>query len=169
MTITNAFSPQCIVSRSAAFQGSVVPLSRLSDVIFLAWSQFPRPQNLEKIIFFDMANSNTIGTVQQALRLHNPPLTSPPRWPGVTIQIHPSSDAALALLGSTNIHGMALFLIQHPTILGRKTIESITLWNDLTNDEDRHDPDLWHLNGMLTIKSLAADENMDIDAPGEYD
>ena len=76
---------------------------------------------LRYVIQNDVSNPTTLGTVKAALDGK-----TAPEWPGKTFSMGTSQGKAI--LGSPNGIGTAYMLFNHKTQLGRKTVDSITVY-----------------------------------------
>jgi hypothetical protein len=119
----NNFGPAWMARRK---ESKILPDIRAwSDVVFVDWKMQADAtgddiQGLKYVIRYEVANPDTLTTVEQAAG------DSFPQWPGLTFPM--SDERALAILGTPNGAGIAYLLATHKEQLGHKTIESVNVW-----------------------------------------
>ena len=109
-------------------------LSQWSDIVYLTWKQVTseeqRPK-LQAICRRAISNSETKNMLARVLQKNfkKDPVAGTgraPKWPEFK-KITPDMYGFNALLYTPNIRGIVWLLIQHHDLIGKKTIESITV------------------------------------------
>ncbi|KAK5126611.1 hypothetical protein LTR85_009545 [Meristemomyces frigidus] len=124
-------------------QGNALPTVQLrqwSDVVFLSWAHITTAEqqaNLRYVFRRVIRNEDTINVINTIARKKG--LKScfkvkqcewqVPVWPGIVVE--QGDDGFTALLGSPNGRGVAWLLVQHKAAMGKRTVKSIRMWNDL--------------------------------------
>lgn len=137
----NTYSPQnkLIIcdNNEKATQAKEPPQLFWSDVVFAGWKEqcekvgLP-PSGLDYISRSHIINSITRGIIKHAYSKSQPgtPINEEIIW----LPSGNTKEGFLALLGSPNGYGIAKFLLEHETALGRKTIASVVTQNVVLTD-----------------------------------
>lgn len=127
----------------AAFPvGAPMPkLQKWSDVVAITWENLNagdpvQMKGLKYVFRLNIINDGTNNILQEALEKTGVKHGQPPKWPGHKLTLPQTSNplnsmktAFQAMMGTPNCLGVAWLLFQHADILGKKKIESITVWD----------------------------------------
>lgn len=125
------------------------PLSRSSDMTFLAWKRACEkhktdPQSLKHVFISIVMTPKTQQVVASILQKMGKPIddradvwgNQTPRWEQ-KLTFQPDSDEGKALLGTIQLKGVVWTLLQHRAHIGWKTIKSISVFRGEWSGSDR--------------------------------
>ncbi|RDW59246.1 hypothetical protein BP5796_12170 [Coleophoma crateriformis] len=155
------FSPSEMIKQNPSWYTPNQPppaLNNWADVTFLQWytaakvsggsnnAILKRARSLKYFVRYHIINAESQGIIDHALQ--NVGATLQP-WPnGHTFPM--TTDEGKAILGSPNGRGVAFFLYQHKTVLGIKTVDSVTIFSTTGKDSDSHD-ETWY-QAIFTLR-----------------
>ena len=135
-----------VKNKGKAADHSLDTLSKLSDILFLAWQygcdlKKTSPGSLKYVFRSWIVNADTLAILNQALQNAN---VAPPRpWPGQEFSM--STEEGKALLGSPNGIAIGWMLVDRQTTFPGKTVTKVTVF-----ENDQGDPSMVFTIGDLS-------------------